>query len=130
MPGLRRRGDPIDYSDRSLGKCPRCGRDVIEGKKGFGCVGWSDKEKPCNFTIWKDNKLLAASGKSVTKKMVKDMLGEKKKTHMTGLTSQRTGKTYDADLVLDDTGKYVNLKLVFPERKPMNTRRGPGYFRR
>lgn len=130
MPGLRHRGDPIDYSDRSLGKCPRCGRDVIEGKKGFGCVGWSDKEKPCNFTIWKDNKLLAASGKSVTKKMVKDMLGEKKKTHMTGLTSQRTRKTYDADLVLDDTGKYVNLKLVFPERKPMNTRRGPGYFRR
>jgi DNA topoisomerase-3 len=39
---------------------------------------------------------------------------------MTGLYSRKTGKTYDATVVLDDTGgKYVNFKLEFsaPNRK-------------
>ena len=34
---------------------------------------------------------------------------------MSGLFSEKTGKTYDAVVVLDDTGeKYVNFKLEFP----------------
>ncbi|PLT63137.1 DNA topoisomerase III [Mediterraneibacter gnavus] len=37
---------------------------------------------------------------------------------MSGLYSEKTGKTYDAVVVLDDTGdKYVNFKLEFPAAK-------------
>ena len=37
---------------------------------------------------------------------------------VSGLYSEKTGKTYDAMVVLDDTGgKYVNFKLEFPARK-------------
>ena len=37
---------------------------------------------------------------------------------VSGLYSEKTGKTYDATVVLDDTGgKYVNFKLEFPARK-------------
>ena len=37
---------------------------------------------------------------------------------MSGLYSEKTGKTYDAVVLLDDTGdKYVNFKLEFPARK-------------
>ncbi len=37
---------------------------------------------------------------------------------MSGLYSEKTGRTYDAVVVLDDTGgKYVNFKLEFPARK-------------
>ncbi|QIB55499.1 hypothetical protein [Blautia producta] len=37
---------------------------------------------------------------------------------MSGLYREKTGKTYDAVVVLDDTGdKYVNFKLEFPAAK-------------
>ena len=37
---------------------------------------------------------------------------------MSGLYSEKTGKTYDAEVILDDTGgKYVNFKLEFPVKK-------------
>jgi DNA topoisomerase-3 len=32
-----------------LGACPRCGRPVIEGKRGFGCSGWKEG---CRFVLW------------------------------------------------------------------------------
>jgi DNA topoisomerase III len=40
---------PVDAS--RLGDCPRCGRPVIEGKRGFGCSGWRDG---CPFVLWKE----------------------------------------------------------------------------
>ena len=37
---------------------------------------------------------------------------------MSGLYSEKTGRTYDAEVILDDTGgKYVNFKLEFPVKK-------------
>ena len=37
---------------------------------------------------------------------------------MSGLYSEKTGRTYDAEVILDDTGgKYVNFKLKFPVKK-------------
>ena len=48
--------------------------------------------------------------------MVKKMLS-KGKVAVSGLYSQKSGKTYDAVICLDDTGKYVNFKLEFPAKK-------------
>ena len=36
---------------------------------------------------------------------------------VTGLYSQKTGRNFDANLVLDDTGEYVNFKLDFSNNK-------------
>lgn len=94
-----------------LGKCPRCGRDIVVGKKGYGCTGWKDKENPCNFTIWKSSPLLESSGKEITKTMAKSLLKDGF-CIVKGLKS-KTGKKYDGKFVLDDTGTYVNLKLDF-----------------
>lgn len=44
-------GDAID--ETRLGNCPRCGRPVIEGTRGFGCSGWKDG---CSFVFWKEYK--------------------------------------------------------------------------
>jgi len=33
----------------TFGDCPRCGRPVIQGKRGFGCSGWRDG---CSFVLW------------------------------------------------------------------------------
>ena len=98
----------------SVGTCPRCGRPVIEGKKGFGCSGYKEG---CTFTIWKEgqygaHKVLAASKKKITATMVKNLL-KNGKVLVKGLVSEKTGKTYDAYIVMQDTGKGVFLNLSF-----------------
>ena len=35
--------------ETKFGDCPRCGRPVIQGKRGFGCSGWRDG---CTFVLW------------------------------------------------------------------------------
>lgn len=55
----------------SLGKCPVCGSDVIEGKKGFGCTNWKGG---CKFVIWKEDKFLQALGVSPNKNTIIKLL--------------------------------------------------------
>jgi DNA topoisomerase-3 len=50
---LIRRGDSAAPDDTKLGECPRCGRPVIEGKRGFGCSGWREG---CPFVLWRSYK--------------------------------------------------------------------------
>lgn len=45
-----RSGDETAVDPSRLGDCPRCGRPVIEGKKGYGCSGWRDG---CTFVLWR-----------------------------------------------------------------------------
>ena len=47
------------------------------------------------------------------------------RVHVTGLYSERKGRCFDADLVLDDTGEYVNFKLDFGGKNaPKGTKKG------
>ena len=39
------------------------------------------------------------------------------RAHVMGLYSEKSGKTYDATVVLEDTGQYVNFKLEFDRQK-------------
>jgi len=96
----------------AVGACPRCGASVYEGKKGFFC-----DNRDCAFALWKDNKFFSGKKKSITKSVAAALLKEGR-VSMSGLYSEKTGKTYDAVVLLDDTGgKYVNFKLVFPAKK-------------
>ena len=96
----------------AVGTCPRCGGTVYEGKKGFFC-----DNRDCSFALWKDNKFFSGKKKSITKPVAAALL-EEGRVSMSGLYSEKTGKTYDAVVLLDDTGeKYVNFKLEFPAKK-------------
>lgn len=96
----------------AVGTCPRCGGTVYEGKKGFFC-----DNQDCAFVLWKDNKFFSGKKKSITKSVAAALLKEGR-VSMSGLYSEKTGKTYDAVVLLDDTGgKYVNFKLEFPAKK-------------
>ncbi|MBC1778703.1 DNA topoisomerase 3 [Listeria booriae] len=95
-----------------IGTCPRCQSEVQEFHKAFGCVN-----KECSFVMWKNNKFFTSKKKELTKRMAKALL-EKGKCKVTKLYSEKTGKTYDANVILDDTGdKYVNFKLEFINKK-------------
>ncbi|BAL00227.1 DNA topoisomerase III [Oscillibacter valericigenes Sjm18-20] len=90
-----------------VGKCPRCGGDVTESKKGFFC-----ESADCRFGLWRDNKFLTAKRAVLDKKAVTALL-KTGRVAMTGLYSEKTGKTYDATLVLEDDGQRANFKLEF-----------------
>lgn len=97
----------------SLGKCPRCGASVVEISKGFVC-----ENRDCGFAIWKENKFFTAKKKKPTKALVTELLSTGR-ARLTGCYSEKTGKTYDATVVLDDTGgKYVSFKLEFDAAGP------------
>ena len=94
-----------------VGKCPRCGGEVAETQKGFFC-----QDKSCKFAIWKNSKWWAAKRKLPTKTIVAALLKDGR-ARVTGLYSEKSGKTYDATVVLEDTGQYVNFKLDFDRQK-------------
>ena len=88
---------------------------MTEWAKGFSCVN----SKTCGFKLWKDSKFFTAKKKPLTASIVGKLLKDGKVT-LKDLWSEKTGKSYDATVFLDDTtdasggyGKFVNFKMEF-----------------
>lgn len=94
-----------------IGKCPRCNSDVYESKQNFYC-----SNKRCKFALWKNDKFFTDRHKELTKQMAVDFLA-KGKTKVKDMYSIKTGKTYNATVVMSDGEKYVNYKLEFDKPK-------------
>ncbi len=90
-----------------VGKCPRCGGDVTESKKGFFC-----ETNDCRFGLWRDNKFLTGKKISLTKKMAATLL-KSGRIPVKGIFSEKTGKSYDATLVMTDDGAKTLYSLDF-----------------
>lgn len=110
-------GSALSASGReAVGKCPRCGKPVYEGKKSFYCSAYKDAV-PCGFALWKENPYFKSKRKELTKKVAAALLKDGK-VKMTGLYSEKKGIMYDATIVMEDTGgKYVNFRLEFDKKK-------------
>ena len=94
-----------------IGKCPRCGADVREGKVNFYC-----SDRKCAFTLWKNDKFLASQGKKMDKVAAKKFLS-KGKIHYKDLVSRKTGRQYEATVEMVDPGEgNVQFNLIFPQR--------------
>ena len=95
-----------------IGNCPRCGKPVYEGKSNFAC-----SDRSCSFVLWKNDRFWTSRKKELTKKMAADLL-KKGRTAVKGMWSEKKGDTYDATVILEDTGgKFINFKLEFPKKK-------------
>lgn len=94
-----------------IGKCPRCKENVYESKSNFYCDGFR-KEQKCNFVLKKEDKFFTSKGKKITKKIAKDLLS-KGKVNVTKLNKKSGVGTYNATIILDDNGKFVNFKMEF-----------------
>ena len=113
--GVSEEGQKLFAPDREIiGCCPRCGKPVYEGKKNFAC-----SDRSCSFVLWKQDRFWTSRKKELTKKMAADLL-KRGRTAVKGMWSEKKGDTYDATVVLDDTGgKFVKFKMEFPKkRKP------------
>ena len=98
-----------------IGKCPRCGGNVCEGKKNYYC---SNKE--CAFAMWKNDRFFEERKTTFTPKIAAALLnGGKAKVKK--LYSPKTGKTYDGTILLADTGgKYVNYRIAIQRDRELS----------
>lgn len=93
---------------QGIGKCPVCGNGVIEGAKGWFCVNRS-----CQFALWKQNRYFDSIGKKLTASVAEKLLSNGK-VRMKGCKSAKTGKTFDAVLILEtDADGKARFRLDF-----------------
>lgn len=102
FPAEQRRGKK--RKTNAFGKCPFCGRDILENTKAFYCAGWRNG---CKFTLWKDS--LKPYGLELDGGMVKLLL-QKKKTERLPVTLPQTGERGTAVLILNqEKGGQIEL---------------------
>ena len=91
----------------AVGRCPRCGGTVTDGRQGFFC-----ENRACGFAIWKNSKWWENKKKTPTKAIVAALLKDGR-TQISGLWSEKTGKTYTATVALTDDGTRASFRLEF-----------------
>ena len=112
-----------------LGKCPRCGGDVIEGKLGYGCANY---KAGCKFVIWKKSRLPMMAKITVSKANVKTWLGGawKPDSQTQGIKVSakgvlykrllsRAGKPFEGRIYLEDDANSsygAGYRLVLPQK--------------
>ena len=90
-----------------IGKCPRCGADIYEGRKNYYC-----SNKDCAFTMWKNDRFFEERKVTFSPKIAAALLKDGK-AKVKKLYSPKTGKNYDGTILLADTGgKYVNYRIA------------------
>jgi DNA topoisomerase-3 len=85
-------------SGEVIGECPRCGNNISENKVAFSCVN-----RNCKFALWKDSKFFTAKKKKLTKEIARALINEGR-IFMSGLYSSKSGKTYNATIILNSDG--------------------------
>ena len=94
----------------AVGICPRCGGAVTENGKGFFC-----ENRDCGFALWKNSRFFAAKKKKLTREIAAALLNGGR-VKLTGCASEKTGKTYDAVVTLEDDGVKTAYRLEFGRR--------------
>ena len=90
----------------ALGKCPVCGKVVVERPKSYSC-----SDRGCKFTLWKNDRFFDAIGKSMNATIAKQLLASGK-VRLKGCTSAKTGRKFDATVWMDvgeDGSHHYNL---------------------
>lgn len=99
------------HPKESMGNCPICGNPVYEGKKNFYC-----SSRECSFSLWKESRYLSGMRKQVDKKMAVELL-KNGRIHVTDFYSQKTGRSFEADLLMEVQDGRTSFKLEFPKWK-------------
>ena len=104
--------DALMSRNKVIGTCPHCGSEVLEEQKGWFC---SNSE--CRFILWKDNAYFTKIGKRLTSQIVEKLLKDGR-ARLKDCKSQKTGKTYNADILLStEADGRPQFSMVFENRK-------------
>ena len=112
----KQRFSTSEKASDSIGNCPWCGSPVLDGKSSYYC-----SDRNCGFCLWKKSSYLERMKCSMTRKLATELL-KNRRSHMKNLFSSRTGKTFDADLLLTETvdkngSRIASFQLDFPNSK-------------
>ena len=88
----------VKQQREALGKCPLCGKEVVEIPKSYGCTGYKDG---CKFAIWKE-----IAGKKISPAQAGTLLKKGRTGILKGFKS-KTKKPFEASLALNEEGKVV-----------------------
>jgi DNA topoisomerase-3 len=110
---------PERASRESLGICPRCGRQIFEGKLAFYCESGKMEDGGCGFTLWKEDKFFKDT---LTSEKVTELL---KGEAIERKPIAKDGKIYTARFRIsadekDKSGeKFVRLERITPAKKAL-----------
>lgn len=96
-------GKQVKNNENELGSCPCCGKPMRENSKSYYCMGYKEG---CHFSIWKE-----ISGKKITKTTAKRLIEKGSTGKLKGFVSKRTGKEYEAKLVVNKANQKVNISF-------------------
>ncbi|ERL22779.1 DNA topoisomerase [Oribacterium sp. oral taxon 078 str. F0263] len=104
--------DALMSRNKVIGTCPHCGAEVLERQKGWFC-----SKRECRFVLWKDNAYFTKIGKRMTGQIAEKLLRDGR-VRLKDCKSQKTGRTYNADLLLstEDDGR-PRFSMEFEDRK-------------
>ena len=95
-----------------MGVCPHCGAPILEKNAGYIC-----QNPRCHFAIWKDCYFFTRQGKQMTPEIAAALLRDGR-VNVQGLRSQKTGKLYDAAVLLKVDGDgNAKFSLEFPKKR-------------
>jgi DNA topoisomerase-3 len=94
------------FEKEPVGICPVCGNKVYEGRNGYFCSSRDNKNKPCQFSLWK-----IVAGARVTAGDAKQLLLNKS-TGVKECVSKKTGKKFKACFHLNKAGE---VEFIFRE---------------
>ena len=88
-----KKGVDVLMGNKIVGKCPNCGKSVVEREKGYFC-----ENRECRFVLWKDNAFLKRLGKRMDAH-VADKLLRDGRVRLKDCRSAK-GKSYNATVLL------------------------------
>ncbi len=84
---------------RTVGVCPVCGSSVEDRQKGFFC-----SNRQCRFALWKNNRYFESISKNLTATVAQKLLSDRK-VRLKGCKSAKTGRMFDATVVMTVTAE-------------------------
>ncbi len=84
---------------RTVVVCPVCGSSVEERQKGFFC-----SNRQCRFALWKNNRYFESISKNLTATVAQKLLSDRK-VRLKGCKSAKTGRMFDATVVMTVTAE-------------------------
>ncbi len=91
---------PVDFTGKEpLGKCPKCGSNVFDAGMNYVCEQATGADRKCTF---KTGKIILQQ--EIAPEQVRKLLGEGKTELLRGFISKKTGRKFEAFLVLKDGG--------------------------
>jgi len=99
--------EPAEIQRESVGRCPLCGRDVVDGYTAYECSGKRKANGGCRFVLWKK-----ISGKTISPGAASMLLDGKAVGPYKGFVSKNK-KRFSASLRLVHENGNCVVKFVF-----------------